>query len=49
MATPRLIQPQQIVEMFCGIPDLYCHITRPVLASSAEMSLLPVGTYMIPS
>ena len=48
MASPRLTQPQQMVEIFWSMPDQYSQRISPVLAFSAKTSSLPVITYMIP-
>src|SRR5437899_5237160 len=48
MASPRLTQPQHMVEIFWSMPDQYSQRISPVLAFSAKTSSLPVITYMIP-
>src|SRR4051794_23039718 len=49
IASPRLSQPQQTVEIFWSMPDQRSHRISPVLAFIANTSSLPVTTYMIPS
>ena len=38
-----------MVSLVCGMSEKYSQILRPVLASRAKMSSLPVGMYITPS
>ena len=49
IASPRLSQPQQMVEIVWPMPDQCSHKIWPVLASSAKTSSFPVLIYMMPS